>query len=25
VPYKRELLRVYIKRAVQQALGGGIQ
>ncbi len=25
VPYKRELLRVYIKRAVQQALAGGVQ
>lgn len=25
VPYKRELLRVYLKRAVQQALAGGVQ
>ena len=25
VPYKRELLRVYIKRAVRQALDGGAQ
>ena len=25
VPYKRELLRVYIKRAVQQALDGGVK